>query len=476
MGFAVGTRFMEFNWLVGLAVGTFVGGTLVWLWLRSRPVRDPEVLAKLARYDEAVREWAATTEHARLLKLQLEDAARRETEIQKRADERDKQIANLRIEQAQRQQENLALQEKLATQKTELLDLQKQFKESFENLSNQILHKQTQQFRQTSEENLGQLLNPLKTNLQQFEKTIRETREIDIKDRASVKTQVEQLMGLNQQMAVEAKNLTQALKGDSKIQGDWGETVLERLFEAAGFVEGKHYLKQKNFKNDQGNDLRTDFIVLLPGDKHIIVDSKVSLTAYERYARETDDVAKEQALTDHLGSVRKHIATLDTKRYQDQLKTSADYVVLFMGIEPAWLLALQKDDRLYESAAKSKVILASGTNLFAVLTIVKMLWRQHNANENAANIAKEAGAMYDKLVGFVQNMERIAKYLKDAQNTYEDAMGQLSSGRGNLISKAEKLRKMGASVGENKRFSPSLLTGAEMDAEEVDVKIETPLE
>jgi DNA recombination protein RmuC len=449
---------MELNWLIGLVVGALLGGALVWLWLRSKPVTNPDVLGKLAKYDEAVREWSANMEQARLYKQELEKAAVREAEAHKRADEKDKQIANLRVEQAQRQQELLALQEKLALQKTELLDLQKQFKESFENLSTQILRRQTEEFRQASEHNLGQLLNPLKTNLEKFEKTVRDTYDSDLKDRASVKAQVEQLMGLNQQMAVEARNLTQALKGDSKVQGDWGETVLERLFESVGMQAGKHYLKQENLKSADGDNTRPDYIVRLPENRNVVIDCKVSLTAYERYAAATDDAQRSAALKAHIQSIRKHVDSLAEKRYQElQGLQAVDFVVLFMPIEPALNIALQSDERLHIDAIQKKILLASQTNLFAILRIILTMWRQQDVTKNAEEMARQAGAMYDKFVAFVDDLQEVGQRIKQTDAAYANALNKLHTGSGNLVRRAEGLRKLGLTT--KKELPQALRTG-----------------
>lgn len=442
---------MDLNWILGLIIGAILSGIIVYLFLRGRTALSPETEAKLKQYEELVKQNATSSEQARQLTIQLQNLQKQESEaklmLQGRIEEKDKQISNLRIQVAEQAKENEIIQEKISTQKKEIAELQNQFKETFENLSNQILKRQSQEFREMSQQNLGQILSPLKENIEKFEKTVLETYTKETTDRAVIKTQIEQLVGLNQVMAQEAKNLTLALKGDSKTQGDWGETVLERLLEAVGMQQGKHYTVQENIKTQEGKDVRPDFIIKLPENRSVVVDCKVSLTAYERYTSATTEEQKEKELKLHIQSLRQHISALAEKRYQDQVGYQAiDFVVIFIPIEPALNIALQMDEKLHIEAIQKKILLASQTNLFAILRIILTMWRQQDINNNAQEMAKQAGNLYDKFVAFAEDMNLVGSRLKQAEAAHSDAMNKLSTGTGNLVKRAEQLKKLGATT------------------------------
>ncbi len=307
-----------------------------------------------------------------------------------------------------------------------------------------ILEERTKKLNETNNEELGKILNPLKTKLDSFEKRINEIHSLEQTQHGSLKTELQQLARLNASLSKEASDLTQALRGNSKTQGDWGEMILDRLLEASGLIRGTHYSVQENLKDEAGHNLRPDVILRLPDEKPIVIDSKVSLTAYTNYINADDEATAKSALAAHVGSVRAHIKELKGKDYSRLLAgVTPDFVVMFIPNEPAFLEALRYDQSLYMEAYDSKVIIASPTNLMAVLKIVSDLWKRDDQNRNALAIADEGAKLYDKFVGFLETLEGVGKGISTASTRYDDAIKQLSTGSGNLIGRTEKLRKLG---------------------------------
>ena len=347
------------------------------------------------------------------------------------------QVATLTMQLTQeRNQSN----EKLALLQSAREELTHQFK----NLANDILEEKSKRFSEQNQQSLGQLLDPLKTKLQEFQGKVEQVYVQEGKDRSALAEQVRQLMELNKTVSQEANNLTKALKGSNKTQGNWGELVLERVLESSGLRKGEEYDVQESHTLEDGRRLQPDVVVHLPDDRHLVIDAKATLVAYEDYANSEDDKHRDAALKRHLDAVRSHIKGLSDKNYQDLygLK-SLDFVLMFVPIEPAFMLAVTHDRELYMDAWNKNVLLVSPSTLLFVVRTVANLWRQEAQTRNAQDIAKRGAELYDKLAGFVEDMESLGTRLNQAQKDYDGALNKLSTGRGNLIRQAEMLKKLG---------------------------------
>ncbi|WP_227807463.1 DNA recombination protein RmuC [Lutibacter profundi] len=337
------------------------------------------------------------------------------------------------------------LEEKLQENKAEVEKLQEKFTKDFEILANRILEEKSSKFTLQNKENIKNILEPLQAKIQTFEKKVEDINKEDIQRNSALIQKIKSLESLNQQMSQDAINLTNALKGESKTQGDWGEIQLEVLLEKAGLTKGLHFTTQGGFRDD--NDLlkKPDFIINLPDNKQLIIDSKVSLTAYENYFNAEDDVNQKIALKNHLISIRKHFKELGEKNYTNLYGINTpDYVLMFVPIEPALLIALHEENKIYLEALDRNVVLVSTSTLLATLSTVASIWKQEDQKRNVMEIAKESGLLYDKFEGFVQDLIKIGKALNSSQESYQNAMNKLSSGRGNMIKKIENLKKLGA--------------------------------
>jgi len=342
--------------------------------------------------------------------------------------------------------EYLNLKEKLDTQKAELEEIQKKFTTEFENIANKILEKNSEKFTVANQKNIGEVLNPLKEKILLFEKKVEDTYQKGLKDQTELRAELLKLYDLNNKISEEANNLTKALKGDVKKQGNWGEVVLERILERSGLNEGEQgYQKQFSDVTDDGKRVQPDVVINLPDGKHIIVDSKVSLIAYERAVNAETEEERQKHLKEHLLSLKTHIKGLSEKHYQTASKlNSPDFVLLFIPIESSFSVAIQEDQELFSFAWDQKVVLVSPSTLLATLRTVSSIWQQENQTRNALEIARQSGALYDKFVGFVSDLEKLGNNLKTTRNTYEDAMNKLKDGRGNLIRSVENIKKLGA--------------------------------
>lgn len=354
-------------------------------------------------------------------------------------------------------------------QKEELNHLQEKFTKEFENLANKILEEKTQKFTEQNKENLKNILSPLQDKILHFEKKVEDTHKESIDYHAALRQQIVSLSEMNAQMSKETINLTKALKGDSKMQGNWGELVLERVLEKSGLEKGREYEVQQAFTTAEGTRILPDVIINLPDGKKMIVDSKVSLTAYEKYVNEEDDVQQSIHLKEHVNSVKRHVEQLSDKRYQDIYQMeSPDFVLLFIPIEPAFALALQEDLTLYNKAFEKNIVIVTPSTLLATLRTIDSMWTNQKQQENAIEIARQAGALYDKFEGFVSDLIKIGKKMDEAKVEYSSAMNKLTEGKGNLVISAEKLKKMGAKA--KKALPEALLRRAENDE---DILIET---
>jgi DNA recombination protein RmuC len=372
--------------------------------------------------------------------------------LQREREELNEQLKQLRTQnsvqgqQLARAEADFAnLQEKLETQRKEMEALQQKFTVEFENIASKILKQNTLDFSASHQKSISELLTPLKEKIQTFEKKVEDTYEKGLKDQTDLKAELKKLHDLNLKISDEAHNLTKALKGDVKKQGNWGEVILERILERSGLTEGREYKKQESFADDQGQRFQPDVVVHLPDQKHIIIDSKVSLVAYERLVNAENDQERAMFLKEHLLSVKTHIKTLSEKHYQQsQAFNSPDFVLLFVPIESSFGVAVQEDQDLFSYAWDNKVVIVSPSTLLATLRTIASIWQQENQTRNAQEIARQSGALYDKFVLFVTDMEAIGKSIDATRKTYDSALNKLYSGSGNLVRRAENIRKLGA--------------------------------
>ncbi|KXU79608.1 DNA recombination protein RmuC [Aeromonas enteropelogenes] len=354
-----------------------------------------------------------------------------------------KLTARLKDAEATLRSERLAAAEKLQLQQ----EAEQRLSQQFENLANRIFEQNSGNFRELNQNSLDLLLTPLKEQLEGFRRQVGETHAQETAQRHSLKFELERLAELNARMTEEAAALTRALKGDSKQQGNWGEVVLARILSECGLREGHEYHTQVNIEVDKGKRYQPDVIVHLPQEKDIIIDAKVSLTAYERWYNSDDELEKSVALKEHVASVRNHIRELGRKDYQ-QLPgvRTLDYVLMFVAVEPAFLTALDADPSLVRYGLDNNILLVSPTNLMVALRTIENLWRYERQNQNARHIAERAGRLYEKLRLFVEEMQQMGGSLHKAQESYDKAMGRLVNGRGNLIAQAERFRELGVEV------------------------------
>ena len=373
-----------------------------------------------------------------------EAKAERLPQLEGRLIESEQQVTALNAQVAalstQLTQERNQSKEKLALLQGARDELTLQFK----TLANDILEEKSKRFSEQNQQSLGQLLDPLKTKLQEFQGKVEQVYVQEGKDRTALAEQVRQLMELNRTVSQEANNLTKALKGSNKAQGNWGELVLERVLESSGLRKGEEYDVQESHTLADGRRLQPDVVVHLPEDRHLVIDAKATLIAYEDYVNAEDEKHRDAALKRHLDAVRTHIKGLSDKNYQDLygLK-SLDFVLMFIPIEPAFMLAVTHDRELFMDAWNKNVLLVSPSTLLFVVRTVANLWRQEAQNRNAQDIAKRGAELYDKLAGFVEDMESLGNRLSQAQKDYDGAINKLSTGRGNLIRQAEMLKKLG---------------------------------
>ncbi len=346
------------------------------------------------------------------------------------------------------QQEIDHLQEKVATQKQEVLELQQRLTTEFENIANRLLEEKSQKFVRQNQQQLSDILLPLREKIRDFEDGIEKRYIEETKDKVSLKKEIEQLRDLNMQLSQDANNLVSALRGESKTQGDWGEFRLELLLEKAGLVKNIHYQTQSNFKDNEGKDKRPDCIINLPEGKHLIIDSKVSLTAYERYFSATTPEEQAPHLKAHIDSIRSHIRDLSSKNYQQLYQiNSPDYLLLFVPIEPAFAIALQKDQQLFLDALDKNIVLVTTSTLLATMRTVSYIWKQEKQKTSVLEIARQSGLLYDKFVNFIDDLKSVGQRLDSARSSYHDAMNKLVDSRkygDTLVGRAERIKELGA--------------------------------
>lgn len=392
--------------------------------------------------------------NANINQLQLQ---KEQFENEKRNFEKLLQLNNTEKETIRTEKDSLAIQlskkevdfenlwERHKEQKVEITELQEKFTKEFENLANKILEEKSAKFTEQNSVNMKNILLPLQDKIQGFEKKVEQTHKESIDYHAALRQQIVGLSEMNAQMSKETLNLTKALKGDSKMQGNWGELVLERVLEKSGLEKGREYEVQQSFTNSEGARVFPDVVINLPDGKKMIVDSKVSLVAYEKWINEESEILKIDYLKEHVNSIRRHVEQLGNKNYHDLYQIeSPDFVLLFIPIEPAFAIALNEDSALYNKAFDRNIVIVTPSTLLATLRTIDSMWANQKQQENAFEIARQAGALYDKFEGFVADLVRIGNKIKDTKNEYDSAMNKLVDGKGNLISSVEKLKKMGA--------------------------------
>lgn len=354
------------------------------------------------------------------------------------------------------------LQKKLEEHQEAVENLQKKFTNDFEVLANKILEEKSTKFTNQNRENIKNILEPLEKKIQTFEKKVIDSDEKRAGFQSALKTQLEHLKELNAQMSKDTINLTKALKGDSKMQGNWGELVLERVLEKSGLEKDREYFIQQSFTTDEGKRLLPDVVIQLPDNKKMIVDSKVSLVAYERYINEETETLKKDYLKEHINSLKRHIEQLSDKKYEDLYQIeSPDFVLLFIPIEPAFAVALNADNHLYNKAFERNIVIVTPTTLLATLRTIDSMWNNEKQQRNALEIARQAGALYDKFQGLLADLVGIGKRIDDSKKEYSNAMNKLFEGRGNLITSVEKLKKMGAKA--KKSLPENIINRAQLE-------------
>ncbi|MGG8495287.1 DNA recombination protein RmuC [Tenacibaculum sp. TC6] len=372
----------------------------------------------------------------------------------KQIEELTSKLTNLTSEISKLTANNSALTEKLETQKTEVEELQKTAHLQFEKIANKLFEEKSKNFTETNKINIETLLNPLKEDINKFKEKVEATHTEDTKQRTSLDERIKGLIEQTNKVSAEANNLATALKGKAQKRGNWGEMILERILESSGLTKDREYFIQQSIKDDEGKNQRLDVKVNLPDDRVIIIDSKVSLIAYDKFSSSEDGDEQKTFLTEHINATKLHIDQLSSKRY-DNIEASLDFTMMFIPIEPAYLLAIQGDSDLWSYAYSKRILLVSPTTLIACLKLFSDLWRREWQNKNAMNIVKRGELLYEKFVGFTVNFEEIGNKLNTTQKAYDNALGQLKTGRGNVISQAIQLKNLG--LKSNKKVPDKLI-------------------
>ncbi|MBL7964434.1 MAG: DNA recombination protein RmuC [Flavobacteriales bacterium] len=423
--------------IMGLLAGLLLGVAGHAWWSRQRAAAPLEVLREQyalerGKLEERIAQMDAT-------------AAQRESELKTTTSE-------LAVEQ----ERTRTLNKNLNEQQGQLEELQKRMTTEFENIANRLLQQRGKELGEQQQERLGTILKPLQERIKDFEEQVRKAYDSEGRERFALKEQIGRLVEQNQRLSQEADNLTRALKGDTQAQGAWGEMLLEKLLEGSGLVKGQEYSMQESTTLSDGSRLRPDAVVLLPEGKYLIIDSKVSLVHYERYAAATDDAERARALRQHVDSLRTHAKGLSEKEYTKLYGVaSVDFVLMFVPLEPAFLSALREKPEIFQEAYDRQVVMVTHSTLMATLRTVAGIWKHERIARNHMAIAERAGALYEKFVGFTEDLGRIGKHVNDARDSYEKALGKLTDGPGNLVRQVEMLKELGAKT--NKTMHEKLL-------------------
>jgi DNA recombination protein RmuC len=353
-----------------------------------------------------------------------------------------------------------AQQEKHDTLKLELDNVHKKYSTEFENIANRILDEKSKKFTEQNKVNLDVILNPLKDNIKRFEEQVQKSYKIESDERITLKTEIKNLVDLNKQISEEANNLTKALKGENKTQGNWGELILEKVLERSGLIKDREYHLQYSTNNDEGKRIQPDAVIMLPDNKHIIVDAKVSLVAYEAFVNASSEEDRTAYIKEHLTSVKSHVKSLSEKNYFTSSDfNTPDFVLLFIPMESSFSAAVQADQELFNFAWEKKIVIVSPSTLLATLRTIASVWKQERQTKNAIEIAKQSGALYDKFVGFIEDMDKIGKSIDNSRLAYESAINKLHKGSGNLVKRAQDIQALGAKT--TKQIAPKFIESEE---------------
>jgi DNA recombination protein RmuC len=463
------TIIILFAFIIALAIGIFVGKAM----FTAKASADSKVLEErhnsLQQTIEQLKQQAIVERQNIEKQVNLLQNERNDLRTAKDA-------LNMQLTKKEADFDNLL--DRMREQRQETDELREKFTKEFENLANKILEEKSNKFTEQNRENMKNILSPLQEKIHLFERKVEDTHKESIDYHAALREQILGLKVMNESMSRETLNLTRALKGDTKMQGNWGELVLERVLEKSGLEKGREYYVQQSHVLEEGGRVLPDVVINLPDGKKMIVDSKVSLIAYERYINADDDPLKLAYLKDHVNSIKRHVDQLGDKNYHDLYKIeSPDFVLLFIPMEPAFALALNEDATLYSKAFERNIVIVTPTTLLATLRTIDSMWTNQKQQENAYEIARQAGALYDKFEGLIGDLTKVGNKMKDAQGEYQNAMGKLFDGRGNIITSIEKLKKMGAKA--KKSLPESILNRALQQEEEdllphPDVEIKNP--
>jgi DNA recombination protein RmuC len=442
--------------IVFLLAGLAVGALLVFLWSKSQLAQSQQ-----ANVQDSIK-IQSDLASAQQLRISKEEEVLR---LRKEADSLREQHMQSNAQAAQWKSSHDSLKERMEEQKQEVEHLRERFNLEFRNIANELLEDKSKRFTETNKENIDLILKPLKEKIAEFEKTVDTTHKASLQDFSALREQIGSLKELNQQMSKDAINLTKALKGETKTQGNWGEFILESVLEKSGLTKGREYVVQESHNDEDGRRFQPDVIIRLPEGKSIVIDSKVSLVGYEKMVSAEDEAQQLIAGKEHLASLRAHIKGLSEKNYQQlhSLK-SLDFVLLFVPIEPAFAAAVQLDQALFNEAFDKNIVVVSPTTLLATLRTIASIWRQEYQNQNAQEIADQGGKLYDKFVAFTEDLIKLGNQMDTAKKTYEESMKKLTDGSGNLITRVEKLKKLGAR--SSKVLPTALLNRADPDAED----------
>ena len=455
-------------------VGAAAGALIIWLLFRTKLATLGErISGKDSELDEIRVGRDHATEESRNLRAQLQDEmtrrstaearAGRVSELESEADILDQRVASLQAEivnltssladsEARRQEEVRSKDEKLAL----LSEARTEFGLQFENLANKILEDKSKRFTEQNKLNLDLLLQPLGVQIKEFKQRVEQVYDNEAQQRVSLRNEIELLRGLNEKMDQDAINLTNALKGQSKTLGNWGEFILEEILQKAGLTKDREYVIRETFTAPDGKRSQPDVVIILPEGRHLIIDSKINLASYLRYSSSEDEAECKAELKKHITGVRTHLKELDVKSYQDHYKlNSLDFVLMFVPLEPAFIVAVRQDLALFDDAFAKRVVIVCPSTLLATMRTVRNIWRQEQQKQNVLEIANQSGALYDKFVGFVEDLKDIGDRLRQAQHSYDAAHNKLTSGKGNLIGRAERMLQLGAKA--SKRLQQNLV-------------------
>lgn len=451
--------------VAGIAAGVVIGKLLFTANAKSEKASLDERLASVTSQHEYLKQQFAS-EKASFEKILAQANAEKETA---RAEKQ-----TLAVQLARKETDFENLWQKNLEQKEEVEKLQEKFTKDFENLANKIMEEKSQKFTEQNKENLKNILTPLQEKIQSFEKKVEDTHKETITNHATLREQIFNLKNTSEQMSKETLNLTRALKGDTKIQGNWGELILEKVLEKSGLEKGREYFVQQGSTNEDGQRVVPDVVISLPDGKKMVVDSKVSLTAYEKYANEEDESLKAVYLKEHVNSIRKHTEQLGDKNYHDLYKMeSPDFVLLFVPIEPAFALAANHDSSLYEKALAKNIVIVTPATLLATLRTIDSMWSNQKRQENVEEIARQAGALYDKFEGLVGDLITVGKKMDEGKKAYEESMKKLHTGDGNIVRRIQNIKKLG--VKTKKSLPEKLVERAEADDDLISDEEQLPI-